>query len=116
MRFLAGGNWADFVDVGRFSLGYLRVHHEIYGVPRLELDGLPERWIRILEGETLRRQIIKIGRCVVLEKDWKVQWERQPCLEEDMGGLPDRWVKIKQMEVAKIILEEPEVHVTDWKW
>ena len=59
MHFLDGGNRSDEVHEGRFSFGDFRLHREIVGIIHLDVDGLPERWIKIVKGETLRGQIIK---------------------------------------------------------
>lgn len=52
MHFLKGGNWTDGVHAGLFSFMDPWTYHEIVPPIIFDIDGLPERWVEILMGQT----------------------------------------------------------------
>ena len=54
MQFLKGGNWQDGSYAGSFSFSFTdpRAYRELVPFGVLGVDGLPERWVKILRGET----------------------------------------------------------------
>jgi hypothetical protein len=51
MHFLKGGTWTDGVYAGSFSFTDPRAYREIVPLGVLNVEGLPERWVRILREE-----------------------------------------------------------------
>lgn len=52
MYFLKGGNWQDGISAGFLSCGWPTIEREIISPWIFETEGLPDRWIKILMGET----------------------------------------------------------------
>jgi hypothetical protein len=52
MHFLKGGNWQDGTYAGSFSFTNPRAYREIVPLGMRDIDGLPERWVKILRGES----------------------------------------------------------------
>ena len=52
MHFFKGENWQDGVHAGLFNFTDLRAYHGIVPTGSLDAEGLPERWVRILRGES----------------------------------------------------------------
>jgi hypothetical protein len=54
MDVLNGGNWNDGVDAGFFAYDYLTFQRKRELIPfyKPDMEGLPDRWVRIWNGET----------------------------------------------------------------
>lgn len=54
MHFLKGGNWDAGTYAGHlyFDLQTYEIKREIFGWPKKDLEGLSDRWLKIISGET----------------------------------------------------------------
>lgn len=53
MNLLKGGNWQDGVGAGFLSVDcWFTLDREIIPVYGFDLEGLPDRWVKILMGQT----------------------------------------------------------------
>ena len=51
--FLDGGNWQNGSYAGDFTLKYPYRFREIFVITKRDIDGLPERWVKIMKREVL---------------------------------------------------------------
>ena len=54
-HFLNGGSWQDGIDAGYFTLGFPYKSREIFSISKIDIDGLPERWVKISKLEVTWR-------------------------------------------------------------
>ena len=54
MHFRKGGNWTDGVHAGLFSFTDLRAYHEIVAPATVEIEGLPKKMDRYIDGADKR--------------------------------------------------------------